>query len=196
MATKKTVEKQEARVMEFPTADSWREWLDINNTLHEGVWLKISKKGSELTTVTYQEALEVALCYGWIDGQVNKLDDKYYIQKFTPRRAKSIWSQRNVGIVERLIDEGKMQPSGLKAINEAKADGRWQNAYGSASNVTVPDYFIKALEKNEKANNFYKTLNKTSLFAIYFRLQTAKTQKTREKRIDEIIDILERGEKI
>lgn len=187
--------KSELLVMEFRTDADWQVWLDKNHALPEGIWLKIAKKNTGVTTVNYQEALRVALCYGWIDGLVNKLDEKYYIQKFTPRRARSIWSKRNVGIVEELIAEGKMKPPGFKAIEEAKSDGRWAAAYDSPGNMTVPEYFIDELKKHSQAYNFFQTLNKTNLFAIGFRLQTAKKPETRDKRMKEIIEMLSREEK-
>lgn len=190
-----TGSKKEPLVMEFKTDADWRKWLDKNYALPEGIWLKIAKKDAGVTTVNYQEALRVALCYGWIDGLVNKLDEKYYIQKFTPRRPRSIWSKRNVGIVEELIAEGKMQSPGFKAIEEAKADGRWDAAYDSPGNMTVPEDFIEELKKHSRAYKFFLTLNKTNLFAIGFRLQTAKKPVTRNKRMNEIIEMLERSEK-
>jgi len=187
--------KKEPLVMEFRTPADWQTWLQVNHDLPEGIWLKIAKKDSGVTSVNYQEALQVALCYGWIDGMVNKLDDQYYVQKFTPRRPKSVWSKRNVGIVERLIAEGKMQAPGYKAIEDAKADGRWETAYDSPGNMTIPEDFIAELKKNEKAFDFFTTLNKTNLFSIGFRLQTAKKPETRDKRIREIIEMLSRNEK-
>lgn len=187
--------KKEPQMLEFRTEADWQAWLDKNYALPEGIWLKIAKKDTGVTTVNYQEALRVALCYGWIDGLVNKLDDKYYIQKFTPRRPRSIWSKRNVGIVNELIAEGKMQLPGYKAIEEAKADGRWDAAYDSPGNMTVPEYFIDELKKHSQAYNFFQSLNKTNLFAIGFRLQTAKKPETRNKRMKEIIEMLSRNEK-
>ncbi len=191
----KSDKKKEIRIVEFIDAVAMQQWLEQNHTLNEGIWLKIAKKSSGIQSVNYQEALKVALCYGWIDGQVNKLDENYYIQKFTPRRARSIWSKRNVGIAEQLIAEGRMQPPGLKEIERAKADGRWQKAYDSPGNMEIPDDFLLELNKNQKASMFFRTLNKTNLFAIGYRLQTAKTTETRQKRMTEIIRMLEKEEK-
>lgn len=191
----KSDKKKEIRIVEFIDAVAMQQWLEQNHTLNEGIWLKITKKSSGIQSVNYQEALKVALCYGWIDGQVNKLDENYYIQKFTPRRARSIWSKRNVGIAEQLIAEGRMQPPGLKEIERAKADGRWQKAYDSPGNMEIPDDFLLELNKNQKASMFFRTLNKTNLFAIGYRLQTAKTTETRQKRMTEIIRMLEKEEK-
>jgi uncharacterized protein YdeI (YjbR/CyaY-like superfamily) len=146
-------------------------------------------------TISYLEALDEALCYGWIDGQRKAYDDKAFLQKFCPRREKSIWSKINIGHVERLINNGRMRTAGLKAIEKAKADGRWEKAYDSPSKMTIPEDFLKELSKNKKAEDFFMGLNKTNLFTIGFRLQTAKKQETREKRMIEIIEKLAKGEK-
>lgn len=155
----------------------------------------VAKKGSGKTTVTYLEALHVALCYGWIDGQVKTYDQQYYIQKFTPRRAKSLWSKLNVERAERLIKEGRMKPAGYKAIEKAKADGIWEAAYDPGSKMTIPEDFLQELKKNKEAEEFFKTLDKTNLFSIGFRLQTARKPETREKRMKEIIEMLSLGKK-
>lgn len=187
--------KEEPLTISFETTELMRQWLENNYTLHEGIWLKVSKKGAPVTTINHQQALEVALCYGWIDGQANKLDDHFYLQKYTPRRPRSIWSKRNISIVEKLIAENKMHASGLLEIEKAKADGRWDNAYNSPANMTIPDDFMQLLMTNEQAYRFFKTLNKTNLFSIGFRLETAKRTETRNKRIKEIIEMLQREEK-
>ncbi|MCB9273650.1 MAG: YdeI/OmpD-associated family protein [Lewinellaceae bacterium] len=181
--------------IEFKTAKTFETWLDKNHDNSSGLWVKIFKKGSGVKTISYAEALDEALCYGWIDGQKKSFDDQAWLQKFTPRTAKSIWSKVNIGHVERLIKEGKMRPAGLKAVEKAKADGRWERAYDSPSKMTIPEDFLKELSKNKKAEEFFKTLNKTNLFSIGFRLQTAKKQETREKRMKEIVEKLARGEK-
>ncbi|MBL7766564.1 MAG: YdeI/OmpD-associated family protein [Chitinophagaceae bacterium] len=180
----------------FKTAKSFETWLEKNHNKSKGLWLKIFKKDSGEKTITYAEALDIALCYGWIDGQKNSYDEKAYLQKFCPRREKSIWSKINIGHVERLIHEGRMRPAGFFAVEKAKADGRWEQAYDSPSHMTIPEDFLKALSKNKKAEAFFKGLNKTNLFAIGFRLQTAKKQETREKRMKEMIEKLARGEKL
>ncbi|MEO6165981.1 MAG: YdeI/OmpD-associated family protein, partial [Chitinophagales bacterium] len=146
-------------------------------------------------TISYAEALDVALCYGWIDGQKKSHDEGAWLQMFCPRKAKSIWSKINTGHVERLINDGRMRPAGLDAVEKAKSDGRWAKAYDSPSKMTIPEDFLKALGKNKKAAAFFVTLNKTNLFSIGFRLQTAKKQETREKRMKEIIEMLAKGEK-
>ncbi|TGK87513.1 bacteriocin-protection protein, YdeI/OmpD-associated family [Leptospira noumeaensis] len=181
---------------EFKTQNKFEEWLDKNHDRSSGIWLKIFKKDSGIKTVSYSEALDVALCYGWIDSQKQKFDEESWLQKFSPRTTKSIWSKVNIGHVERLIDQGKMKPAGLIAVEKAKADGRWDQAYDSPSKMSVPDDFLLELSKNKKAEKFFKELGKTSLFSIGFRLHTAKKIETREKRIKEMIQKLEKGEKI
>lgn len=189
------MEPDPSLIKEFGSAQEWEQWLEKNYTNFEGVWLMIAKKGSGKTTVTYLEAVEASLCYGWIDGQVKTHSAEYYIQKFTPRRPRSMWSRINRGKAEELIASGKMKASGLKVIEEAKADGRWDKAYDSPGVMTVPDDFLEILKKNKKAESFYKTLNKTNLFAIGYRLQTAKTPEIRNKRIEQIIGMLAEGKK-
>ncbi len=179
----------------FLTAEAFETWLVENQDSATGLWLKIFKKNSGQQTVTYAEALEVALCYGWIDGQKQAFDEQAWLQKFCPRRAKSIWSKINIGHVERLIQEGRMRAGGLAAIEKAKADGTWDTAYDSPSKMTIPEDFLQELGKNEKAEAFFKSLNKTNLFFIGFRLQTAKKPETRAKRMQEIIEKLAKGEK-
>lgn len=149
----------------------------------------------EIRIISYAEALDVALCYGWIDGQKQAHDEQAWLQKFSPRRAKSIWSKKNTEHVERLINEGRMRPTGLKAVEKAKADGSWGKAYDSPSKMTIPEDFLKELSKNKKAEAIFRGLSKTNLFSIGFRLQTVKKQETREKRIKAIIEMLAKGEK-
>ncbi len=182
-------------IQEFKTAETFESWLRMNHDSSNGLWLKIFKKDSGMKTISYAEALDLALCYGWIDGQRQKFDEQAYLQKFCPRRAKSIWSKINIGHIERLINEGRMKPAGLKVVENAKSDGNWENAYDSPSKMTIPEDFLKELSKNKKAEAFFNGLNKTNLFSIGFRLQTAKKQETREKRKKEIIEMLARGEK-
>jgi uncharacterized protein YdeI (YjbR/CyaY-like superfamily) len=182
-------------IIEFKTAKTFETWLSKNHDKSNGLWLKIFKKNSGKKTISYAEALDVALCYGWIDGQKQAHDEQAWLQKFCARGPKSIWSKINTGHVERLINEGRMRPAGLKAVEEAKADGRWERAYDSPSKLTIPADFLKELSKNKKAEAFFMGLNKTNLFSIGFRLQTAKKQETREKRIKEIIEMLAKREK-
>jgi uncharacterized protein YdeI (YjbR/CyaY-like superfamily) len=183
------------QTLEFGAAESFETWLEKHHDNSNGLWLKIYKKDSGKKTISYAEALDIALCFGWIDGQKNAYDEQAYLQKFCPRTAKSIWSKVNIGHVERLINNAKMKPAGLKAVEKAKADGRWEKAYDSPSKMTIPEDFLKELSKHKKAEEFFKGLNKTNLFSIGFRLQTAKKQETREKRMKEIIEKLAKGEK-
>lgn len=179
----------------FKTPEAFETWLGKNHDKSNGLWLKIFKKDSGKKTITYAEALDVALCYGWIDGQKQAYDEEAWLQKFSPRSAKSIWSKINIGHVERLINEGRMTSAGLKAIENAKANGSWEKAYDSPGKMTIPEDFLQELSKNKKAQAFFKGLNKTNLFSIAFRLQTAKKLETREKRMKEIIQMLAKGEK-
>jgi uncharacterized protein YdeI (YjbR/CyaY-like superfamily) len=187
--------QQSLPTKKFASAQTWQTWLAKNYNKSNGVWLMFAKKNADKTTVTYAEALDVALCYGWIDGQKKSYDEQYWLQKFVPRQAKSIWSKKNIEHTERLIKEGKMQPAGLKAIEAAKVNGTWEKAYDAQSEMTIPEDFLKALRKNNKANAFFKTLNRTNLFSIAFRLQTAKKEETKQKRIKTIIEMLEREKK-
>ena len=179
----------------FRSSKELRAWLTREHSRAPGLLLQIYKKDSDVPSITYAEALDQALCFGWIDGQKLPFDATSWIQKFTPRRAKSGWSKKNVGHVERLIQEGLMKPAGLKEMEAAKADGRWAAAYDSPATATVPPEFIKELSRNAKAKQFYATLNKANLYAIAYRLQTAKRLETKVKRIKLIVEMLARGEK-
>lgn len=183
-------------ILPFASKKKWADWLASQHDKSSGVWLKLAKKGSEIRSVTYDEALEAALCYGWIDGQKKGFDDKYWLQKFTPRGPKSIWSKINTGKVEKLIRSGEMKPAGLKAIDAAKQDGRWDAAYESQKNISVPDDFQAALDKNLKAKAFFTTLNSVNRYAILFRIHNAKRAETRVRRIQQFVEMLERGEKL
>jgi uncharacterized protein YdeI (YjbR/CyaY-like superfamily) len=182
-------------IISFETPAEWAQWLAANHAESSGVWLRMFKKGTGISSINYAEALDEALCYGWIDGQKNKYDERSWLQRFTPRRAKSIWSKINTGHVERLVKAGKMQAAGMKEIEAAKRDGRWQKAYDSHKNMTLPEDFLNELEKDPPAKTFFETLNKTNLYAIAFRLQTAKKPETREKRMKQILEMLAKGEK-
>lgn len=182
-------------VLSFKTSSQWGKWLAKHHALSNGVWLQIQKKATGQPSVTYAEALDVALCYGWIDGQKKRHDEQSWLQKFTRRRPKSIWSKKNITHVERLIKAGKMKKPGLEAINAAKADGRWETAYDSVSTSQIPEDFLKALSRNKKAQAFFQSLNKTNLFSIAFRLQTAKKPETREKRMKIILEMMAKGQK-
>jgi uncharacterized protein YdeI (YjbR/CyaY-like superfamily) len=182
-------------MLSFATAGELRNWLGENHASSEGVWLRFAKKGSGEVTVTFAEALDQALCHGWIDGQKRALDEKFWMLRFTPRRPKSNWSKLNIGHVERLIQAGQMTSTGLCHVEAAKADGRWQKAYDSPANAKPPEDFLKELKKSKKAAAFFKTLNRANVYAAAYRLQTAKKPETRERRKREIIEMLERGEK-
>jgi uncharacterized protein YdeI (YjbR/CyaY-like superfamily) len=183
------------RPRSFRSSREFRAWLAKEHARVPGLFLRIYKKDSGVPSVTYAEALDQALCFGWIDGQKLPFDANSWVQKLTPRGAKSGWSKMNVAHVDRLIHEGQMMPAGLKEVEAAKADGRWAAAYDSSATATVPPGFVKELARNAKAKQFYATLNKANLYAIVYRLQTAKRPETKIKRIKMIIDMLARGEK-
>jgi uncharacterized protein YdeI (YjbR/CyaY-like superfamily) len=175
----------------------WKKWLDKNHAKSSGVWLRLAKKDSGLESVSRNEALDVALCYGWIDGQVKKDgDERTWLQKFTPRRSRSIWSKINREKVSALIESGEMQPAGHAEVERAKSDGRWEAAYDSPKSMAVPDDLRKALASNKKAKAFFEKLNSQNRFAILFRIHTAKKAETRDRRIKQFIEMLERGEKL
>lgn len=179
----------------FASKQKWSEWLAKQHDKSAGLWLKLAKKDSGIPSITYEEALDVALSYGWIDGQKKGFDEKYWLQKFTPRGAKSIWSKINTEKADRLIASGEMKPAGLKAIEAARADGRWEAAYASQKNISVPDDFQAALDKNKKAKEFFATLKSAERYSFLFRIQTAKKPETRAKRVQQFVNMLERGEK-
>jgi uncharacterized protein YdeI (YjbR/CyaY-like superfamily) len=191
-----TPAKPELEILPFPTARHWERWLTKNAARSKGIWLQFFKKDSGIASITYAEALNVALCFGWIDGQIKRHDEQSWIHKFTPRRPKSMWSKRNRDLVEQLTKSGKMRPAGLKEVEAAKADGRWDQAYDSPSKMTVPEDFLKALAKNPTAMKFFKTLNKANTYAIAWRLQTAKRPETRQKRMQALIEMLAAEKKI
>ena len=179
----------------FRSSQELRAWLAKEHARATNLFLRIYKKDSGVVSVTYAEALDQALCFGWIDGQKLPLDGISWVQKFTPRRSKSGWSKRNITHVNRLIQAGQMTPAGLKQVEAAKADGRWAAAYDSPANATVPPEFMKELARNTKAKQFFSTLNRANLYAIAYRLQTAKRSETKSKRMKLIIEMLARREK-
>ncbi len=187
--------KEPAPVVFFKDAAGFEKWLAANHTDLTGAWLQMFKKGTGVESITYAGALDVALCYGWIDGQKKGYDAESWIQKFTPRRAKSIWSKRNIEHTERLINEQKMKPQGIKEIEAAKKDGRWHRAYDSPGKMAVPEDFLVKLRKFKRATAFFEGLNKANKYAIVWRLQTAVKPETRAKRLALILDMLKRGEK-
>ena len=188
-------QKKELKVISFKTANAFEKWLAKNHNKVNGILLRFFKKDSGKKTITYKEAVDESLCYGWIDGRADKFDDESWIQRFTPRRAKSIWSKRNTENIERLTLLGKIKPPGLAEVEKAKADGRWTKAYDSPKEMQIPDDFIKQLSKNKKAKAFFETLNKTNKYAIGWRLQTAKKPETKEKRIKAIVEMLSKKQK-
>lgn len=180
----------------FKTQKDWADWLGTNHASSPGVWLRIAKKASGIKSVTYDQALEAALCYGWIDGQKKSYDDSSWLQKFVPRGAKSIWSKINREKATALINSGQMKAAGLAAVDAAKKDGRWDAAYDSQSRASVPEDLQAELDRTPKAKAFFETLNSVNRYAILFRIQTAKKSETRARRIEQFIQMLEKGEKI
>lgn len=181
-------------IMAFASATAWSNWLEKNHQTSKGVWIKFAKKASGIQSVDYDGALPPALCYGWIDGQVNRLDERYYLQRFTPRRVKSKWSKRNCGYALALIEQGLMQPAGLREVEAAQADGRWDAAYDSPSTATVPDDLQMALEAEPAALEKFATLEKGNRYSILYRIQDAKRPETRARRIATYVEMLTAGE--
>ncbi len=179
----------------FNQQKDWAAWLKTNHDKSPGVWLRLAKKSSDLASVSYPEAVESALCYGWIDGQKKSDDDDFWLQKFTPRSARSIWSRINRDKALALIESGRMMPAGLSEVDRARNDGRWDAAYDSASTSAVPADFQAALDANPRARAFFDTLNSSNRYAVLFRIQTAKKAETRARRIQDYTGMLERHEK-
>jgi uncharacterized protein YdeI (YjbR/CyaY-like superfamily) len=186
---------RESRIMPFASSAAWEAWLLEHHGIETEIWIQIAKKASGIPTVTHDDALDVALCYGWIDGQRKSYNDAYFLQKFTPRRPKSLWSKRNIAKVSQLIGSARMQPAGLAEVEAAQKDGRWQAAYDSQKNMIIPEDFLQAVQCNKQANAFFKTLDRSNLYAIAWRLQTAKTPETRARRFTSLLESLKRGEK-
>ena len=188
--------KREPAVLDVRSPEEWEAWLAANHeAVDEGVWLRLFRKGREESTLDYVGAVEVALCFGWIDGQAKGHDDLSRVQRFTPRRARSVWSKVNVERFERLLAEGRVRPAGIAAVDAAKADGRWARAYDPPSRATVPDDFLAALGESPKAAAFFATLDKRNTYPVVHRLQTAPTPETRAARIRAMVEQLERGER-
>lgn len=186
----------EYAIKEFKSGKAFETWLSKNHSKADGVWLKMAKQKSGITTVTYPEAVEVSLCYGWIDGMAKGIDEDYYKQKFTPRRANSKWSVINQNKVAELIKAGRMQAPGLTAIEDAKKNGQWEKAYLSSSKIEIPDDLQKALNKNKKAKAFFAKLSSQNRYAILYRLHQVKREETKARKIIEFVAMLERGESI
>jgi uncharacterized protein YdeI (YjbR/CyaY-like superfamily) len=183
-------------IADFPSQTHWSDWLEANHTTSPGVWLRLSKKGSAVPSVSYAEAVESALCFGWIDGQKDSHDEMAWLQKFTPRGARSIWSKINREKIAALVESGRMRPAGLAAVERAKAGGQWEAAYDPPSTSTVPPDFQAALDASKTAKDFFGTLNSANRYAILFRIQNVKKTETRARKITEFIAMLERKEKL
>jgi uncharacterized protein YdeI (YjbR/CyaY-like superfamily) len=174
----------------FASRKEWAAWLADHHEEAEGVWMKYAKKGSGVASITYAEAVEVALCYGWIDGQAAPCDDAHWLQRFTPRRARSRWSKINRDRATALVERGEMQPAGLREVERAKADGRWDAAYDGARTATVPDDLQAALDADDRAREFFATLDGANRYAILYRVQDAKKPETRARRIEKYVAML------
>ncbi|SDM40102.1 Uncharacterized conserved protein YdeI, YjbR/CyaY-like superfamily, DUF1801 family [Catalinimonas alkaloidigena] len=186
---------QEPPVLQFANPQEFTTWLDAHHAVTPGgIWLRIAKKGAAIASVSYPEALDAALCYGWIDGLRRRYDADTFVQKFTPRRHRSLWSKVNREKVQTLIAQGRMQPAGLAAIEAAKQNGQWEAAYDSHRTATVPADFLAQLQTHPKAKAFFATLNRQNRYAVLHRIQTARKPETRARRIAQFVTMLERGE--
>lgn len=183
-------------VRSFRSQDAWETWLEKNHASANGILLKFAKKDSGKVSITYLEAVEIALCFGWIDGQSRSVDENHWVQRFTPRRARSKWSQINCGRALRLIEAGRMRPAGLKEVEAARKDGRWDAAYASPRNSTVPDDLQAALAKRPRALANFAKLDSKNRYALLYRVQDAKKPETRARRIQAFVEMLLRGETI
>ena len=182
-------------IKKFSNSATWRQWLVEHQGDTDGLWLRLYKKASGVDSISYAEALDEALCFGWIDGQKKRYDDLSFLQKFTPRRTKSLWSKRNIEHVVRLTEAGLMMPAGQAEVERAPGDGRWDAAYDAPGDMTVPDYFLAELVKNPKAQAFFETLSKTNRHAIAWRLVTATSEESRKRRLNKILALLDAGQK-
>jgi uncharacterized protein YdeI (YjbR/CyaY-like superfamily) len=189
-AAKKKSVKPDLVVKRFRSPAPWEKWLEKHHESSPGVWLEFAKKASGVTTVSYKEALEVALCYGWIDGLVGSVDDKVYKQRFTPRRARSKWSQINRAAVEKLHAAGRLAPAAVRQMEEAQRDGRWDAAYPSPSQMRPPEDLLAALEQYPEARRYFEGLNSQNRYAILYRLHDARRPETRARRLEEFIRML------
>ena len=194
MKAKRTISGDEVRL--FATPSDWQAWLARNHASSQGLWLHLGKKGSDVASITYADALEVALCYGWIDGQKRGEGGQAWLQRFLPRSAGSIWSRINRQKAENLMARGRMKPAGEAAIEAAKKNGRWDAAYDSPKTATVPEDFQAALDANPRAQEFFESLDRANRYALLFRIRTVKKPETRVRKIDEFIQMLRRREKI
>jgi uncharacterized protein YdeI (YjbR/CyaY-like superfamily) len=187
---------QDLPVRRFASRAAWEKWLAANHKRSAGVWLELPKKGSEQASVTRADALEVALCYGWIDSQVNSVDEDRYRQRFTPRRARSKWSKINCAAMERLNAEGRLAPAGIREMESAKRDGRWEAAYASPKAIVVPPDLEARLAKNPRAHRAFEKLDSRNRYAILYRLHDAKRPETRQRRLEQFVAMLEAGRTI
>jgi uncharacterized protein YdeI (YjbR/CyaY-like superfamily) len=183
-------------MVSFESQDAWAVWLEKHHGTSPGVWLRIAKKSSGIASVSYPEALEIALCYGWIDGQKRPESESTWLQRFTPRGPRSPWSKINRDKAEALIREGRMAPAGLASIEAAKKDGRWDRAYASPSRAEVPDDLRVAFQKKPKAKAFFETLDSRNRYAVLYRIHMANKPETRAKRIEQFVAMLAKGEKL
>jgi uncharacterized protein YdeI (YjbR/CyaY-like superfamily) len=183
-------------ILLFSRQKDWEAWLDANHAASDGVWLRLAKKGSPIQSVSYGEALEAALCYGWIDAQKKGESEQAWLQRFTPRRSTSIWSKVNREKAAALIKAGRMQPAGLEQVERAKKDGRWDAAYDSPGSAEVPEDLQAALDRNARAKAFFSTLDRANRYAILWRIQTVKKADTRARRIRQFVEMLAKHEKI
>jgi uncharacterized protein YdeI (YjbR/CyaY-like superfamily) len=183
-------------ILAFRSQAELEAWLEAEHATSDGIWLKFAKKGSGLPSVVYAEAVESALCYGWIDSQASSLDERFYLQKFTPRRPRSKWSKVNRDKVTNLMKQGRLRPAGLAQVELAKADGRWDAAHAAPSEAAVPEDLRRALDENPDAAEFFATLNKSNRYAIVHQLEDAKKPETRTRRLEKFVAMLNRGEKL
>ncbi len=188
--------EKDSPTIQFESRGAWEAWLGENHEMSSGMWLKIAKKDSGIAGVSYGEAVEAALCFGWIDGQARKFDGDFWLQKFTPRRKRSKWSKVNRAKAESLIESGMMYPAGLREVERAKADGRWEAAYEPPSKATVPEDLRRELENNDAAKEFFETLDGRNRYAILHRIHDAKKSETRKRRIEKYVTMLAEGKKI
>ncbi len=188
--------KDDKPILSFVDVSAFHKWLESHHSEHVGIWLRYFKKASRQPTITHVDAVQEALCWGWIDGQAQPCDEVSWLVKFTPRGRRSTWSQVNIGYIEHLSSAGRMQPAGLAAVEAAKSDGRWDVAYASSSTFVMPEDFMSALAKKPKALAFFESLTKVNKYAIYYRLHTAKRPETRVKRMKDVLAMLQRGEKL
>jgi uncharacterized protein YdeI (YjbR/CyaY-like superfamily) len=190
------VGRDDDRALAFATAADWEAWLEANHAVSDGLWMKIAKKGTGIESVRYPEVLDSALCFGWIDGLRRPLDEQWFLQRFTPRRARSRWSRINRDKVEQLTAAGRMRPAGLAEVERARADGRWEAAYAGQKTVTVPEDLQRELDARPEAKAFFAGLSSQNRYAILYRLQEAKRPETRARRLAKFVAMLEAGERI